>query len=175
MAEPGQFQVSVGHEQHTERSTVTFAHHDRALVLHFESWSRSDGGAEYRNSGFSFATELEPGDERDGVTAEMVQRLVDEYPYWLNIAREALRYPLSTFPDRTLTHGRWKPSQPGRSAAFLEQVAEEYVRRFDAGENAVTEIARAHGVTPGTVSKWLTKGGDPRVSERRANRYRRSS
>lgn len=171
--DPGQFRVTVGHVQGTERHNVAFEHHDRSLVIHFESWSRDDGGADLRNSGFSYSAHLEPGEERDVLTADELQRIVDQYPYWLNIARAAMQNPVDTFPNRTLKSGGWKPSQPGRSPAFLAQIAEEYVRRFDAGENAVSQIARAHGVKPGTVSKWLTKAGDPRVEERRASRYRR--
>lgn len=111
--------------------------------------------------------------ERDTVTAEALQRLVDQYPYWLNLTRTMVNTPESG-PVRSLKRGSWKPAQPRRSPAFLADIAEEFVRRFDSGENAVTEIARAHGVTPGTVSKWLTRADDPRVNERRASRYRRA-
>ena len=173
--EPGQLRISVIHEQGTALHRVAVEHHDLSLVIHFESWSRSDGSEEFRNSGFSYSAELEPGDARDAVTAERLQRLVDHYPYWLNLARAALADPISARPNRTLKRGGWKPSQPGRSRSFLEQIADEYVRRFDAGENAVSEIARAHGVKPGTVSKWLTKTSDPRVSARRQSRYQRGA
>src|ERR687897_975741 len=135
--EPGAFRVTLTHEQGTEREHVAFEHHDRSLALHFESWARDDGGFDFRNSGFTYSRHLEPGDDRDVIAADELQRVVDQYPYWLNLARAAIADPAyqfpdpaqkrSRFPNRTLKHGGWKPSQPGRSPAFLEQLAEEYV------------------------------------------------
>jgi hypothetical protein len=140
-----------------------------------QTWEKDDGSIELRNYGFTYSVDLDLDGERDVVTPEGLQRSVDQYPYWLSLARAVAADPLHTRPTRTLKRDGWKPAQPGRSPAFLEQIADEYVRRFDDGENSVTAIALVHGVEPGTVSKWLTRTHDPRVTERRKRRYRRRS
>jgi hypothetical protein len=168
------FSVSVGFEQGGAGANVRFEDDKQSLVIHMERWAKEDGSEEWRNYGFSYVAKLEKTDARDAVSDERLQRLVADYPYWLSLARaSAERGPLDMpMPNRSLKRG-WKPSQPGRSPAFLREVADEFVRRFDAGENAVTAIASAHNVEPGTVSKWLTKAEDPRVDKRRQSRYRR--
>jgi len=164
-------------DQGEGRAHVSFLEEDGlSLVVHLQQWETDEDRVEWRNYGLTLEAPLETGDvKRHALSPEDLQRLVDRYPYWLNLACAIAERPVEADKKTrgTLRRDSWKPAQPGRSPAFLEEVAEEFVRRFDAGENAVTEMARAHGVAPGTISKWLTKANDDRVRERRASRYRR--
>jgi len=136
-----------------------------------QTWEKDDGSIELRNYGFTYSVVLDLDGERDVVTPEGLQRSVDQYPYWLSLARAVAADPLHTRPTRTLKRDGWRPAQPGRSRADRRWVcAPLRCRRECCHRDRPRSRCRT-----GTVSKWLTRAHDPRVTERRKRRYRRRS
>ena len=87
-----------------------------------------------------------------------LQQFADEFTYWDRLARNVLDLDLAKAAARVESQRRWKPARI--NDAFLKRIAEEYVDRTQRGQNAVSEIARAHGVQVPAASKWVSRARD---------------
>jgi hypothetical protein len=89
-----------------------------------------------------------------------VRQLMSQFPWarWENAARTSASEYLSTAPDQNLRYfvPRVKPLLIGSPGPNLAEVAQEYRRNVKKGlRDPVAQIARNHGVKPGTARAWV--------------------
>jgi hypothetical protein len=116
---------------------------------------------EWLHVGFEIGKPVKPSDpnvrigpeEVPPLTAADVEGVAARYVHWLEAARSYLKLDMARGSESL---GRVRRQKPARlTDEWLRLIGNEYDRRNQEGQSAVTEIARAHNVDVSTASRWV--------------------